>query len=318
MVLGMHRSGTSAVTTAIQALGVPLGDPNDQLPPANDNDAGFGESRLLSQNNEMLLDALGGRWDAPPDLPPGWERAPTFTELIPVERDLFRKVHTTRSWVWKDPRSCILAPFWFRVLGRDHRIVLVFRHPLAVAMSLNRRDGLSIRYGLALWERYTRASLSNASGRPVLVAHYSKLMSERSYAELFASDLATFVRRDVAFSPLDPIGAVDGVLRHDLRHNRFDDRPFDHEVEATQSQRDLYALLVSLTGVHEAMKVDRVPAESRETTRLIAAHRLCPLSECVHREPEPTIRLDQQVVGESASWQGRQVARSTGATRGER
>src|SRR6476646_3131454 len=107
MVLGMHRSGTSAVTTAIQALGVPLGDPDDQLPPAPDNDAGFGESRLLSQNNEMLLDAFGGRWDAPPDLPRDWEQASMFTELIPVEREVFLQVHPTEQWVWKDPRSCL-------------------------------------------------------------------------------------------------------------------------------------------------------------------------------------------------------------------
>jgi hypothetical protein len=161
-------------------------------------------------------------------------------------------------------------------------------------------------------------SLSSVSGLPVLVADYTKLMSDRSYTMTLASDLATFVGRDVVFSPRDPLEAVDAVLRHDLRHNRFDDRPFDHEVEATQSQRDLYALLVSLGGAHETLRVDRVPAESQETTRLITEHRMCTSSACAHRKLAADIRLDQQVVGGSASWQWRQAARSAGATRGDR
>ena len=70
-VLGMHRSGTSAVTRAISAFGVPLGHPADAMPPGPDNPEGFAESIALAECNERLLDLAGGRWDAPPELAPG-------------------------------------------------------------------------------------------------------------------------------------------------------------------------------------------------------------------------------------------------------
>ena len=63
VVLGMHRSGTSAITRGLSALGVPLG--NNLMPPMlNNNDKGFFEDLEINELNTELLTALNRDWDS--------------------------------------------------------------------------------------------------------------------------------------------------------------------------------------------------------------------------------------------------------------
>jgi hypothetical protein len=63
-VLGMHRSGTSAVAGVLARLGFSLGT---ELVPAQSrvNDAGFFEDKAVLEFHESLLAALGRAWDHP-------------------------------------------------------------------------------------------------------------------------------------------------------------------------------------------------------------------------------------------------------------
>ena len=47
LVLGMHRSGTSALTTALGHLGAVL--PRDPMPASADNPGGYQESRAIAR-----------------------------------------------------------------------------------------------------------------------------------------------------------------------------------------------------------------------------------------------------------------------------
>ena len=61
VVLGMHRSGTSAVARALKAVGVSLGD--TLIPPSiGVNDRGFWEDAEINALNIELLEALGHDW----------------------------------------------------------------------------------------------------------------------------------------------------------------------------------------------------------------------------------------------------------------
>ena len=63
IVLGMHRSGTSAVTRGLECLGAELGD--DLLPPSEaENPRGFYEDIPLLELSERVLGELGLRWDS--------------------------------------------------------------------------------------------------------------------------------------------------------------------------------------------------------------------------------------------------------------
>ena len=61
VVLGMHRSGTSAITRGLQVLGVELGS-NLLSPEAGINDKGFWEDVDVTAFNDEFLKELGHDW----------------------------------------------------------------------------------------------------------------------------------------------------------------------------------------------------------------------------------------------------------------
>ena len=67
LVLGMHRSGTSALTRLLNLHGAVLGD--DLLPAGHDNPSGFWELREAVAIHVRLLAGLGMAWDDPRALP---------------------------------------------------------------------------------------------------------------------------------------------------------------------------------------------------------------------------------------------------------
>ena len=56
IVLGMHRSGTSALMRVVNLLGVNIG--NNLIAPASDNELGFWEHLDVYHANEKLLQDL--------------------------------------------------------------------------------------------------------------------------------------------------------------------------------------------------------------------------------------------------------------------
>lgn len=55
LVLGMHRSGTSALTRCINLLGVPLGVADDLMPTGEANPRGYWESASLTRVSGELV-----------------------------------------------------------------------------------------------------------------------------------------------------------------------------------------------------------------------------------------------------------------------
>ena len=177
VILGMHRSGTSLVTRLVSLMGLSLCRDRDLLAGRKANPRGHWESRSLLDFDERLLGELGGAWFCPPPL-----AAAALARLL--ERHggealaRLERAHPRRPWVWKDPRACVLMPFWSAVLGPRAAYVLVVRHPLEVVDSLARRDRYEPQLGLALWERYTRAAMIGAAGRPTMVCTYDGVLAD--------------------------------------------------------------------------------------------------------------------------------------------
>ncbi len=65
LVLGMHRSGTSALTRALGLLGLETGRRSDLMDAAPSNRSGHWEINALTECNDDLLRAAGGRWSGP-------------------------------------------------------------------------------------------------------------------------------------------------------------------------------------------------------------------------------------------------------------
>ncbi len=156
VVLGMHRSGTSAMTRGLVALGVELGD--DLLPPHEDNMKGYWEDKGVREFNDELLAALGSRWDSVSHIP---EKMFSCAELGPfyerAGRMLKGKFRGKSLFAIKDPRICRLMPFWARVfdeLDLDVSCLIPVRHPMSVVSSLMKRGGFVKATGYCLWLEY--------------------------------------------------------------------------------------------------------------------------------------------------------------------
>jgi len=174
-VTGMHRSGTSVIAGALSFLGASLGDPGRMLKPGADNPKGYFEIQAVVQLDDELLAHLGGAWDQPPVLDPGWERGPglaQFRERATAILDDSFGAEAARAPVvaWKDPRLSVLLPFW-RTVTPIATTVVVVRDPVEVAASLAVRGySVGAAQAASLWLRYLYAATAADPGH-LLVRH---------------------------------------------------------------------------------------------------------------------------------------------------
>ena len=218
LVLGMHRSGTSAATRLVNVLGPATCAPGDMVR-GPWNPSGHFESRSLMHLNNALLTQMGRTWWYPPPDAEHYDAvAARITTTRAPARRAFRRVHRSVPWVWKDPRTSVLLPFWRTALGPRLVAVVVFRNPLEVAVSLQRRHAVPVAFGVALWERYNRLLLAHSAGLPVLVTRYADLVadagawSQRTRDFLDRSGMLLAPDSGAATASLE--GFVDPALRH--------------------------------------------------------------------------------------------------------
>ncbi|MEA2627193.1 MAG: hypothetical protein QOD06_3238 [Candidatus Binatota bacterium] len=301
-VLGMHRGGTSAVTRVINLLGVPICDPADLMPATADNPRGYWESTSLSRVNDDLLLRLGGTWAAPPKLAAGWEldrRLGSFRESAVAA---FRAVHPADAWVWKDPRTSITFPFWLRALAARPIVVLAHRHPLEIARSLEKRDGLGKLFGMALWERYLRSALESIAGLPVLLVPYDRFVGDPLS---WTAELRTFLARHGLARGGEPSAEeISEFVEPRLRHTAYGEAELAGDREISDAQRALFAGLEARVGGNDAFAPVELPAETFWTEPLLAARRdadvreatLRPVQDVVASLQEDRSRLERTVI----------------------
>jgi hypothetical protein len=193
-ILGMHRSGTSLVSRLMNVLGLDLGPEEHLMEPNASNPAGHWESLPISEINEDIFVRLGGSWAVPPPMPADWERSPELADLRRQARELIAADFSDSDlWGFKDPRTCLTAPFWQRLLP-PMRYLICLRNPIDVATSLEGREEESVPFdqGLELWFGYVRSSLSAAAGHPHEFVFYEDLMAD---PEPVVARLARFLGR---------------------------------------------------------------------------------------------------------------------------
>jgi len=219
-ILGMHRSGTSFVTRLLNFLGYYLGEETDFLEPSQRvNPEGFWELKDILAINNRILWQLESSWDTVVPPPRGWEYSdavsPAYSEILTLVREKFSK---KPYWAWKDPRSGITFPLWKKAVSELHmdlRCVLIIRNPLDVAISLKRRECISIQKSLAMWLNQSLLTISALEGLPVSVIHYDNLITDWE-SELFRAVESLHLiceNRDLLLQ------RVKTFLRRDLRHS---------------------------------------------------------------------------------------------------
>ena len=180
LVLGMHRSGTSAVVRMLSYLGCDL--PKTLLGANRTNETGHWESIPICRFNDRVLASAGSDWDDWLELNPGWLESPKAEEF----RDealavLEEEFESSRLFVLKDPRICRLVPFWLECLelaGARPLIVFPVRNPLEVAASLEKRNGFEPGLGQLLWLRHVLDAEFASRGTPRFFTSYDRVLNE--------------------------------------------------------------------------------------------------------------------------------------------
>jgi hypothetical protein len=258
VILGMHRSGTSATTRALGLLGVSLG-PEQNL-------GKFWENQVMRRPNERLLEAFGGGWECPPVFPDDWQHSPTAKAFVGEARAALAEYGSAPVILWKDPRTCMTLPFWLDLLDEPPVVVFIHRHPVEVAASLRTRNSLGTAHGYALWERFNADALRNSVGLRTVVFEYGDLVAEPE------ANMRRLVDALAAWGvklPRDP-ATTDLELTAKRRHHEADAGVFDDPI-STPSQRELFELLPALAGVHDAFALPSpLPEPSPLSTELLA------------------------------------------------
>ena len=262
-VIGAHRSGTSAVTGALAALGLQGVDDADRMEWAESNPEHW-ESLAAALFDEDLLADLGGAWNAPPD------PAATF----PAEPDRARAAELMAAAypgsappVWKDPRACLLLPFWREVLPGPLTAVFVWRDPLAVARSLHARDGMPVGYGLALWEWYIRSAAAGLAGVDTYVLEYAAVVADPEAALAPLVGWLTGLERFAPWAPSWDLAAAAASIDGGLRHQAGDPEALPADTAV------LVEWLQGLAGPHAPFSASPPPAPTSWPEAMVAAVR---------------------------------------------
>lgn len=193
LVLGMHRSGTSALTRVLNLCGVDLG--TRLMPPAEgNNELGFWEHVDAVEIHERLLTQLGRSWSDARSLPPGWLESPAAaTAVARIKALVHAEFAGSRLWAVKDPRACRFVPLWTRALGElgiEVRLLFALRHPHEVGASLARRDGLSqAESGLLQLSHFFEAALASVGHARCVVTYAALLDNWRGCLQRIGAEL---------------------------------------------------------------------------------------------------------------------------------
>lgn len=177
VVLGMHRSGTSAVTGALSLMGAYFGPDDAGLPANEENPKGFWERRDFHRLCNDLMHSAEAEW---------WKVAEFSPDQIPQDAleagldafgGILEELDEHRPWVLKEPQLCLLLPLFLPRLQQP-TAVLVHRDPVEVALSLANRNGFPLELGVALWETYVRSALAASTDLPRVLVPYADLVAD--------------------------------------------------------------------------------------------------------------------------------------------
>jgi|GEM_PF-2514318 len=180
LVLGMHRSGTSALAGVLTHLGAT--QPNSPMEPHASNPKGFFESVRVRDFNDALLAAAGSSWKDWRPIPPDWFASAETRALQEAACAVIDDEYgTSKLFVLKDPRICRLLPFWRTVLEKRGTELLplhTHRSPREVAGSLADRYNFNPAFTHLLWLRHLLEAEVASRGLKRHFTSYDKLLND--------------------------------------------------------------------------------------------------------------------------------------------
>lgn len=180
-VLGMGRSGTSALTRVLSLCGAAL--PAGMMGADANNPLGYWEPRAAVMLNESILRREDSNWYDPTlrlqearALGAG-ERAAYIARI----QGYLATLPAAPLVVIKDPRITALADLWFeaaRMAGMDVRAAIAVRHPEEVIASAAKYARTSPELSSALWLKYNLLAERHTRGVPRVFVDYATFLDD--------------------------------------------------------------------------------------------------------------------------------------------
>jgi hypothetical protein len=156
LVMGVGRSGTSALTRVLNLLGAAL--PAKTLAANYGNERGYWEPSSILALSEEILSVHGSDWHDPRAFPKAWFASSEAAVFVERAKDIIEDDYDGASLILiKEPRICRLAPIYLAALDRagyEPRVAIPLRHPSEVAGSLKQRDGTDELTSELIWIRH--------------------------------------------------------------------------------------------------------------------------------------------------------------------
>jgi hypothetical protein len=264
IVIGMHRSGTSALTRVVNILGAALPSQLLELDPAiphETNELGFWEGLEVNTLNNEFLSSIGSSWDDTARIPETVFRSDAARSMRDrIVRHLEAEFKDAPLFAIKDPRIARLAPLWIEALkafGAEANFILAFRNPAEVAQSLLKRDQMGRGQSTLLWLRYMlEAERNTRNFRRSFVPYEALLENWRGAARRIAEDCDFVWPRFNAGAEL----AIDAFVSADRRHNLASDSQWAEFPQWPHNVHDVFQVGASGACL-DVDVVDRISAE---------------------------------------------------------
>ena len=222
LILGMHRSGTSCLTGSLERSGVYLGKVKRT---GKHNKKGYFEKEEVYTIHDQVLGLNKSNWSNP-----------NSNTMIVHENHLQKleiivnELKTKSPCGLKDPRTLLLLDFWKNLIGKNLQMIGTFRHPMAVAESLNKRNHFSIEKGILLWYHYNKILVEEHKKKPFPLIHFD-LSNSKKYRNI--------IIKTAKYFGLKPNGIkLWFFITKKLEHNK------KNKVKVPESCNELYQYLL--------------------------------------------------------------------------
>ncbi len=224
LVLGMHRSGTSALAGVLVHLGATA--PRSLMRPTNDNPRGYWESDPIRHFHDRLLTSAGSRWMDWDRFNQDWLESPVAAPLLEEFGKLIvQEFGTAPLFILKDPRICRFVRVCLRgleLLNIAPKVVMPVRNPLEVAYSLNARYRLTTERALLVWLRHVLDAEAATRDVPRCVVTLDSLLQDwRATVQRIGAALDLRWPKWSAGTQVE----IDAFLANELRHHSLPDDP---------------------------------------------------------------------------------------------
>ena len=244
LVLGMHRSGSSAITRVLNLLGATL--PEELIGAGDGNAVGHWESVAAVMLNDAVLASAGSSWEDWGPINDDWRNSGVKGEMLDrVTQVVQDHVSLGPLFVLKDPRLCRLADLWLEAMAAadvEPRVLLMLRNPAEVCASLEQRDLMAPGYGQLLWLRHVLDAEYFSRGVPRVTCHYDQLMRNwHGMVDRLKTGLGIALPRNAPAIHVE----INKFLSGEHRHHELGSAAGLNEVGSSDWLRRTYAILLA-------------------------------------------------------------------------